>query len=320
MQVIMGNITKERILIIAGLTCAVLLSGIILYQNIHPVINDNQQDKAIHLMQEMVDEVSDYCLKHGLSIDEFEDPGNTGLIGPEWTEMTTTIGHLEAKRTTIQPDFAALALQLFKEAGLGRGDTIAIGCSGSFPGLLLACLSAAEASGIECKTILSLGASSHGANRLNLTILDIYNILYSKGLIKIPPIAVSLGGENDLGETWESGTHNALENSIIKSGYRYISHPTLVQSVASRERLYGFSSNNENIKVFINAGGAMANIGTSASILKLKPGLVKTCKIPEKGKQGLIHRAIINDIQVIHLLNIKGLALEYGLKWDPVIR
>ncbi len=94
----------------------------------------------------------------------------------------------------------------------------------------------------------------------------------------------------------------------------------MVQSVATRERLYGFSSDNENIKAFINAGGAMANIGTSASILKLKPGLVKTCKIPNKGQQGLIHRAIINDIQVIHLLNIKGLALEYGLKWDPVIR
>ena len=90
MKIKVGHTIQERRLIIAGIICAVLLSGIILYQNISPVISDNQHDKAIHLMKEMVDEVSDYCLKHDISIDKFEDPGNTGLTGPEWTEMTTT--------------------------------------------------------------------------------------------------------------------------------------------------------------------------------------------------------------------------------------
>lgn len=311
---------RERVIIIIGLICSIVLSGIIVYRETTNIVNDDQQQKAIHYMQEMVDEVSLYCKNQGIDIDNFEDPGNTGLIGPEWTEMTTTIGHLEAKRTTIQPGFASLISKLYKEAGIRKGDTIAIGCSGSFPGLLLSCVSAAKASGVYCKTILSLGASSHGANRLNLTILDIYNLLYNKGLVADPPIAVSLGGENDRGETWEHEVYKNLENSIIKSGYHFISYPILHQSVMEREKLYGFNLQNDNIKAFINAGGAMANIGTSTSILNTKPGIVRTIKIPDIEQQGVIHRAFLSDIPIIHLLNIKGLALEYGIKWDPVIR
>ncbi len=40
----------------------------------------------------------------------------------------------------------------------------------------------------------------------------------------------------------------------------------------------------------------------------------------EADKQGIIHKALQNSIPVIHLLNIKGLAIEYGLKWDPVVK
>jgi poly-gamma-glutamate system protein len=72
-----------------------------------------------------------------------------------------------------------------------------------------------------------------------------------------------------------------------------------------------------NLKVLINTGGAMANIGTSESILRLKPGLVSSVKIPSEDKQGLIHRVAQHKIPIIHLLFIKGLAIEYGIQWDP---
>ena len=60
MRVLAGYTIKERRLIIAGLVCALFLFGIIIYQDKHPISHDNQQDNAIHLMKEMVDEVSQY--------------------------------------------------------------------------------------------------------------------------------------------------------------------------------------------------------------------------------------------------------------------
>jgi poly-gamma-glutamate system protein len=309
----------QKNIINLGIVSAIILTGIILYQQFLPDKKSSQQEKAIIIMEEMLYTISEYCYENDIYIDTMNDPGKTGLIGPEWTDMTTTIGHLEAKRTTIQPEFASLMIELLAEAGVNKNDTIAIGCSGSFPGLLLASLSAAKAAGIKCKTVLSLGSSSFGANRTNLNILTIYNILYNKGLIDKPPLAVSLGGENDSGEGWGKAIYIKLTEDIVKSGYLFINKPNLKESVFSRDSLYNFD-NGSSIKAFINSGGAMANIGTSPTILGLKPGLVRKHKIPEQDQQGAIHRAMINDIPVIHLLNIKGLAMEYGLKWDPVIR
>ena len=98
----------------------------------------------------------------------------------------------------------------------------------------------------------------------------------------------------------------------------YLNFSALKESVQAREKIYGFRPDS-GIKAFVNAGGAMANIGTSTSILKMKPGIVKDFKIPEPEGQGVIHRALENRIPVIHLLNLKGLAIEYGMKWDPVV-
>jgi hypothetical protein len=72
-----------------------------------------------------------------------------------------------------------------------------------------------------------------------------------------------------------------------------------------------------SINAFINSGGGIANIGTSASVLKLRPGLLKSAVIPEPERQGMIHAMLQKEIPVIHLLYIKGLAQRYGIPWDP---
>ena len=45
-------------------------------------------------------------------VDVTRDPNRTGLIGPELGELTTSVGHLEAKRTTTNPDMAGLIVHL----------------------------------------------------------------------------------------------------------------------------------------------------------------------------------------------------------------
>ena len=78
-----------------------------------------QKDK---LLQE---EIFKEKLRRGIEIDKSLDKNETGLIGLEWSGITTTLGDIEAKRTSTNPDFAALLVKLFKEAGLKKGDIVA---------------------------------------------------------------------------------------------------------------------------------------------------------------------------------------------------
>lgn len=306
---------NNRVLVILGFISALILTGYIIADNILPEKVDTEKALAISYMSEMINAVSDYCIENNIQIDKTTDPKETGLIGPEWTDMTTTIGHLEAKRTSLNPEFASLMVSLFREAHLKKGDEIALGCSGSFPGLLLASLASAKAMGLNCKTIISLGSSSYGANRLDLNMLDIFHTLINRGLINKLPVGISLGGEGDIGSEWDNDIRNILINKIELSNIPFIYKENLIENVDQRVDLLGFKRENPP-KVFINAGGATANIGTSTSILHLKPGLINRARIPPVEQQGLLHFALRNDIPVIHLLYIKGLVFEYDLHWD----
>lgn len=64
----------------------------------------------------------------------------TGLIGEEYTDITTTLGSIEAKRTAADPDMAALLVRMFSEAGLRSGDRVGAGFFRVFPSLNLAVL------------------------------------------------------------------------------------------------------------------------------------------------------------------------------------
>ena len=89
-------------------------------------------------MLECMDVIYNYRIDNNIDFIELNDPNKTGLIGAEYTEITTTLGPLEVKRSTTNPDFAALMIELFSEADLEAGDLIAVGASGSFPALAIA--------------------------------------------------------------------------------------------------------------------------------------------------------------------------------------
>jgi len=323
------NIAAYRMKI-AGAIAAGILVIIILFQFLLTDNYSDQQMEAMQCMEKLTASIAAYCKANNIPIDPQTDPGLTGLIGPEWSEITTTLGHLDAKRTSIQPDFAALMVTLFEEAGARTGDTVGLACSGSFPGLMLATLAATEAMELHCKIILSLGASSYGANRIDFTIHDIYQVLVQE---PAPTKSggelggISLGGGGDIGRGWDKAVIEQMVRKIEEAGVPFIHEASLSNSVSKRGGLIGIKSRSKNreknkskikIKVLVNAGGAEANIGTSASILSLKPGVVRKCKLPPREQQGLIHLAISEGIPVIHLLYLKGLVQEYELKWDPV--
>ena len=273
--------------------------------------------EASRTMKSAIGIVRDHHERSGMEIDESVDPNRTGLIGPEFSELTTTLGHLETKRTTTNPNMAGLIVHLLTQAGVIPGDTIAVGCSASFPALMVAVLSACQAMDVHPVIIISLGASSHGATDVHFNLLDIYQLMLWEGVIAIGPAAVTPGGEKDVGKDYEPALRRRLLRQIRASGIPLLREPDLRKNVAMRMAIYQGDSGRRRVSAFINTGGSYANLGTNSLALRIKPGLNKKLKLPPVEERGVIFEMASRSIPVIHLLYIRGLALKYGLSWDP---
>jgi len=251
-----------------------------------------------------------------LSFDLQADPNQTGLIGLRSSILTTSLGQLEAKRTTTNPDLAALIVYFLRQAGVKQGEAVAIGASSSFPALIIASLAAAKALKITPLYIVSLGASQWGANDPQFTWLDIQDCLRKAGWLPYEPVAVSLGGAKDLGLGMAAEGKELLLELAQAKGLRLISEPDLEKNVALRLSLYETAAKGKRLAAFINIGGGWANMGESEEILHLPPGLNIIDRSISTAK-GVVWEMARRQIPVVHLLYIKGLAEKFGLPWDP---
>jgi poly-gamma-glutamate system protein len=273
---------------------------------------------AAGIMSQAMDEVKKYRDGLAIPINKTDDPNQTGLIGNYFTEITTTVGNLEAKRTTTNPNFAALLVNLLYQSGVRNGDTIAIGASSSFPALILATLSAAKAMNLKPIIISSLGASMWGANNTRMTWLDIYFDLYKKRIFPYKIKAASIGGDLDVGLELSAKGRKIIREKIKEYQIPFIYEKNLQANVETRLKLYDDDRKDQKIRAFVNIGGATVNTGLNAMMLDLKPGINYIHKYPPAAESGVLFEMGKRNIPVIHLLNIKGFSLKYGMSWDPI--
>ena len=305
-------------IIAASIVSIVAYLVVNIFNPIRPLDYSEEMIEAARLMERAVTATGDYRDVSGTGIDEAVDPNRTGLIGPAMSGLMTTVGHLEAKRTTTNPDISSLVVHLLRYAGAAGGDTIAVGCSASFPALMIAALAAAEAMGIHPVVIISLGASSYGATDPDFNLLDMYRLLLGRGILNNPPAAVSLGGDRDIGEDFEEELKEQLIRRIESLGTPLIYEPDLKENVALRMGIYGAGAGGSRIAAFVNIGGGYANLGVSQLTLELTPGLNTRISIPPEEERGVLFEMAAHGVPAIHLLYIRGLASTYGLPWDPI--
>jgi poly-gamma-glutamate system protein len=270
-------------------------------------------------MKRALDAVAADRTTDGPPLDPVHDVNLTGMIGGLFTSTTSTTGNLAAKRTTTNPNVAGLIVHLLHEAGVREGDYVAVGGSGSFPALVVASLCAAKAMNLEVGLIVSLGASQWGGNLPGLTWLDIEAMLSRIQLF--PPwfgtLAASVGGSDDLGSDLPLSGRAALRERIVTGGTPLIEEKNLALNVAVRMEIYRAHAPAGRIAAFINIGGSWANLGTSAEVLALKPGVAEVQAFPPQGSWGVLQTMAAEGVPIIHLLNIAALADEYGIPWDP---
>ena len=193
---------------------------------------------AAQLAADCMEAVKQRRIALGYPIDPAVDPAQTGLIGAAMTPATSTAGRLSAKRISANPNFAAVVVTFLKRAGLKPGDTVAIGYSGSFPGLNIAVEAAVQTLELRPIGISSAAASQWGANLPNFLWLDMERTLYDQGKIGFRSRAASLGGVEDRGLGMSDETQQTLRKGIARNGLATIEGGNFTQSVDERMQLY----------------------------------------------------------------------------------
>lgn len=292
------------------------LGGTIVPRRPSPALR-SAMGEAAKLMTRTETALRDCRFARGVPLDPDADPNATGLVGVEASEITTSAGRLEAKRTAANPAFGALVAALLHEAGVRRGDAVAVGASSSFPALIVATLAAAHSLGAEALVVSSLGASEWGGNVPGFTWLDMEDCLRAAGLCDGRTIARTIGGEADVGRDMDPVGRAGLEARLRAGSVPFVDEPDLARNVALRLALYRAAAGGRPLKAFVNVGGAWANLGTDAAVLEVAPGLARRVTVPPLSRRGVLQAMAADGVPVVHLLNVKGLCERYGLPWDP---
>lgn len=293
---------------------ALVLAGVMTFSGVRaaPAPDLEQKIAAAELMQGCMERVQAYKEEAGLAISE-EDLHGTGLIGAPYTLVTTTLGSLEAKRTTADPNMAALAVQLLEEAGVEPGGRVGAAFSGSFPGLNLAVLAACRTMDVELIYICSAGASTYGANQPELTFPEMAHRLVEDGLLDQEAAALSMGGDYDCGEEMDPELRDDILARLRSLGPEVIWEADFQKNLARRRAVYEADG---PLDCFIGVGGSVTTLGLVED--QLDCGVTKPCAVRTvTANSGLMEHYNHSGIPVIHLLNIKKLTADYGLPFDP---
>lgn len=299
------------------------LIGIILIENnkkLETYSAFEQQILAAQIMKQSFEEIKQYRVSLDILIREELDPNRTGIIGEEFTDITTTIGNIEAKRTSTNYDFAALLVRYLTELDLKKGDVIAIGASGSFPSLVMATLSAARAMDLKPLLIYSIGSSMYGANIPGFTFIQMLDILNQKNILPYKITAISLGGDNDRADgLFLSKSKDSFFQIATSANIPFIYEENIETNLEKRSSFYHDEAGEKHIKCFVNIGGASINHGHIAASINFPNGLVtKYQNASDLASSGMIFKFLAEGIPVIHLLNIKDLAIKNDIAIDPV--
>lgn len=245
------------------------------------------------------------------------DPSRSGLIGLNISDVTSNVGSLSAKRTSINPNFAAVIVQLLKQANLKEGDNVAVALSGSFPAMNISVYAAMQTLRLNPTIIASVSSSQWGANHNRFLWLDMESILHQERFFSFRSSAATLGGVEDraLGMS-EWGKRN-LRQSIERNRVQALEIRDFSQGVEERVNYYAKDRPITQYKAYINIGGGAISIGTSLGKKLFPSGLIR--KIPEgAGKvESVTLRFLEQDIPVINVTGVEKMAKKYGLPLSP---
>ena len=330
--------------IISFLTIFMILSLYIVEKNLVVETKGySQKVEASETSYEAFRLTQDFFMSKGYLCKNIGDVSCTGLIGLSMSEITTDSGDLYSKRSSVNPNMAAIFVDWLNELDLKKGDVVALQQTGSYPALDIAMLSAIKTLELKPLIIFSVGASQFGANRPNLTWPDIYKNLVNKGLFDYDILGATLGGSRDNGYGMTPAAILKLNSAIKRNGYKTINIPyrhATTTSISTRMEMYEEAAGDEKIKAYINVGGNMASIGLKqpkiitvenedgkkkdvennvvTKLPSFPTGVVKELPTGYDSVRSVAVNFLKKDVPVVNIRDISSsIVKKYGLTYNP---
>jgi len=189
--------------------------------------------------------------------------------------------------------------------------------SGSFPGLNLAVMCAAQALGVELVAASSVTASSWGATDPGFTWPELESRLVAGGLLRRASAAVSPGGDGDLALGLDEGGRALAREIAVRCARRLqarlIEPADFESAIRIRLEVFDAARAGRPIAAFINVGGTEAALGRSTAILKVRNGWLPPVPFDVAPDRGLVARMVEQGVPVLHVLNVRDLASRWGI-------
>jgi len=244
-------------------------------------------------------------------MDDINDPNETGLIGRQFTYITTDEGDLDAKISVLDPNVAAMMVDYLNRAGVVEGDTVAVTLTGSMPGGNLAVVCALEEMGVTPVILASVGASQWGANIEDFTWLDMEQVLFDTSLISFTTRAASMGGGSDIGRRLSPRGRELIKETVGRNGVEFIDSQDLPDAVKRRMDIFSAPRDIEEYKAFINVGGGAAVLGDASYARLISPGLTARMQFESMRNGGVMANFGREGVPVIHVLNIRAMFEQF---------
>ncbi len=267
------KVSQKALIFICALALAGLASAELCKRNLLGLPDDSEKFAAAKLASHAIETIRKERLARNHHFDPEFDPARSGMIGEYLTPTTSVTGHLESKQTSVNPNFAAAIVDMLQQAGVKKGDVVAVGCSGSFPTLNLCACCAIETMGVKPIIVASTGASQFGANRPDWLWIDMERLLFDKGLISFHSVAASLGGYEDQAVGMTEEGRELLRKGIERNHLPMIQDEEFTDSIDTRMKIYKEHAEGRAIKAYINIGGGTVSVGRSVGKKLYEPGL-----------------------------------------------
>lgn len=313
------NIRSNLILLPVAILC--LLSFYIVENNV--VLKKNkwydEKFEAATLCAKSSKAIKNHHLGNAEYVGNFNDPNETGLIGFEYSPITSERGSFIAKSTSTNPNFAALVVEYFKKIDIKQGDCVAVGMTGSFPALNIAVCSAIQTLKLHPVIICSVSSSSWGANDPEFTWLDMMTVLKDSGLISFSPVAASIGASQDIGRGLSLEGIDQAKASISRNKLKFIYEPDSREAISERVEIYKSYAGDSPIKAYINVGGGIASLGSDRNGDVIPPGLNESITVDAfADKKGVIYEMSKMGIPIIQMLDVKALVEANQMPMNPI--
>lgn len=248
----------------------------------------------------------------GVEVDRTVSTPFPAMIGADYTPLTTTLGSLKAKVTSANPEFAAVITRLLIEAGIDSNSVVGVTQSASFPSLAVSSMAALQTLGCKAVVISSIGASTYGANQPECTWLDMEAWLRERGGLKYRSMLVTLGAGEDRGDGLTEEGLDEMSAAALRNGYEVYRPASLQESIEHKADLL----RRAGIDLLINIGGNHASLGGCVHGATIPNGFHSRYAGCTDPNRGLISLTSERSVPYIHLLNIRDLAIRYGLELE----